>query len=142
VLTAPDGRHHLIRHALEVRHESWLGDEALALLHEHEIALVTADTAGKFPKSIHRTAPFAYVRLHGAEQLYASRYTNAELDHWAALAGGWLGHGSDVYVYFDNDNKAYAPGDALRLCERLQGGAHAEHEGHHRGVQRSDSLRP
>ena len=58
------------------------------------------------------------MRLHGARKLYASRYTDAELDHWAALIDGWRAHGSDVYVYFDNDNKAYAPGDARSLLER------------------------
>jgi len=123
-LTAFDGRERPLRHALEVRHESWLSDEALSLLIEQGIALVHADTAGRFPFSLTRTADFAYVRLHGAEQLYGSDYDEAELALWAQLVGAWRDEGSDVYVYFDNDNKAYAPGNALALRERLAYAAH------------------
>jgi len=154
-LTAPDGRHQRIRHALEVRHPSWLCEESLKLLAKHRIALVTADTAGTFPLSFERTADFAYARLHGSARLYGSRYRGGELDQWADRVAGWLAGGADVFVYFDNDHQAWAPGDALRLIHRVerltgldvdqrpQGGTHvAEHQGDHRGVQRSDSLRP
>ncbi len=90
------------------------------LMADHGIALVTADTADHHPLSVERTASaFAYVRLHGSRALYASRYSDEELDDWARLVDGWRGRGSDVYVYFDNDNKAYAPGDATRLLSRL-----------------------
>jgi uncharacterized protein YecE (DUF72 family) len=121
VLRAPDGRDARLRHALEIRHVSWLDEEALTLMAEHEVALVNADTADHYPCSLERTAGFAYLRLHGARKLYASRYTDDELDQWAALADGWRRGGSDVYVYFDNDDKAYAPGDAERLRARLEG---------------------
>jgi uncharacterized protein YecE (DUF72 family) len=119
-LRAPDGHERTLRHALEIRHASWLCEEALQLLCEFDIALVTADTADHHPLSLERTTDdFAYVRLHGARKLYASRYTDDELDEWAALVDRWRARGSDVYVYFDNDNKAYAPGDARRLLERV-----------------------
>jgi uncharacterized protein YecE (DUF72 family) len=119
-LRAPDGHDRPLRHAFEIRHASWLEEEALQLLAEHGIALVTADTADHHPLSMERTTDeFAYIRLHGARKLYASRYTDEELDEWAALVDAWRRRGSDVYVYFDNDNKAYAPGDARRLLDRL-----------------------
>ncbi len=119
-LRAPDGHARPLRHALEIRHASWLCEDALQLLCEYDVALVTADTADHHPLSLERTSDaFAYVRLHGAQQLYASRYADGELDEWAALVDGWRARGSDVYVYFDNDNKAYAPGDARRLLERV-----------------------
>lgn len=119
-LRAPDGHERRLRHALEIRHASWLCEEALQLLCEYDVALVTADSADHHPLSLERTSDdFAYVRLHGARKLYASRYTDGELDEWAALADGWRARGSDVYVYFDNDNKAYAPADARRLVERV-----------------------
>jgi uncharacterized protein YecE (DUF72 family) len=120
VLQAPDGRDLQLRHALEVRHPSWLGQEALELMAEHGVALVTADTARRHPLSFARTnSQFAYVRLHGAEELYASRYRDEELDRWRALIDGWRRRAADIYVYFDNDNKAHAPHDALRLSARL-----------------------
>ncbi len=120
-LRAPDGAEAPLRHAFEVRHESWLKDDALRLLQEHDVALVAADTAGKHPASVERTASFAYVRLHGSRVLYGSRYTDAELDAWAARIRVWAQAGAPVFVYFDNDNRAYAPADAERLRARIEG---------------------
>jgi uncharacterized protein YecE (DUF72 family) len=86
------------------------------------MALVIADTAGKFPYSEELTTDFAYVRLHGSRELYASGYTDAELDDWTAKIRTWRSSrrgGRDVYVYFDNDAKVHAPFDAMRLRERV-----------------------
>jgi uncharacterized protein YecE (DUF72 family) len=65
------------------------------------------------------TADFVYVRLHGSQELYASGYTDAELDSWATKLAAWRASGRDVYVYFDNDIKVHAPYDAMRLAERV-----------------------
>jgi uncharacterized protein YecE (DUF72 family) len=118
LLCAPDGHGHRLRYALEVRHDSWLGEEALQLLAKHDIALVTADSARQHPASLERTANFAYLRLHGARRLYGGHYSDADLDEWGALVAAWAQR-SDVYVYFDNDERAYAPADAQRLRTRL-----------------------
>jgi len=111
-----------LRHAFEVRHPTYFHEEFYALLREHRCAFVVADTAGKFPYAEEVTADFVYVRLHGSEELYASGYTDAELDWWAAKVREWrdprLG-GRDVYVYFDNDAKTHAPFDAGRLIDRV-----------------------
>jgi uncharacterized protein YecE (DUF72 family) len=109
-----------LRHALEIRHTSWLGDAALALMREFDVALVAADTAGRHPLTVERTASFAYVRLHGATQLYASQYGPAELAPWAKRIAAWARGGSDVFVYFDNDAHGHAPHDALRLRAMLE----------------------
>ena len=119
VLTAPDGRDRRLRHALEVRHASWLGDAALALLRRHGIAFVIADTAGKHPFALHETADFVYVRLHGSAELYRSRYGDDELQEWARRIRRWDAAGKDVYVFFDNTDKRHAPHDALRLIEAV-----------------------
>jgi uncharacterized protein YecE (DUF72 family) len=125
-----------LRHAFEVRHPSCFCAELAELLRAHNAALVLADTAGRWPYAEELTADFVYARLHGAEQLYASGYTDAQLDWWAARIRTWAGGGEaadarritdatppsvrrDVYVYFDNDAKVHAPFDALRLAERL-----------------------
>jgi uncharacterized protein YecE (DUF72 family) len=106
------------RHAFEVRHPSYFHDEFYAILRAHGCALVVADTAGRFPYAEARTAEFMYVRLHGSTELYASGYSDPELDVWATRVREWCRDG-DVYVYFDNDAKVHAPFDAMRLRERI-----------------------
>lgn len=127
-----------IRHALEIRHPSYLDPAFVRLLRAHGAALVFADTAGRWPYAEEVTADFVYLRLHGAEHLYASGYTDPQLDWWAARIRAWHAggepedarrltgdpapgsEGRDVYVYFDNDAKVHAPFDALRLGERTR----------------------
>lgn len=126
-----------LRHAFEVRHPSFFTPAFAGLLRDHGAALVFADTAGLWPYAEELTADFVYLRLHGAEQLYASGYTDPQLDWWAERIRAWHtggeppdarrlteavppgGDGRDVYVYFDNDAKVHAPFDAQRLAERL-----------------------
>lgn len=106
-----------LRHALEVRHPSYENEEFLELLREHDIAVVCADTAGKWPMLDSVTTDFGYVRLHGAEELYVSGYDDKSLDAWAERVQSW--QRDVVYVYFDNDVKVRAPFDAEALAERL-----------------------
>jgi uncharacterized protein YecE (DUF72 family) len=108
-----------LRHALEVRHPSFLDPALPPLLRDHDIALVTADTAGKWPFFDELTATdFAYARLHGDVELYTSGYTDEALDAWATRIERWR-DGREVYVYFDNDVKVRAPADAIGLAGRL-----------------------
>jgi uncharacterized protein YecE (DUF72 family) len=111
-----------LRHAVEVRHDSFRHPAFLALLRRHGVALVVADTAGKWPAMEEATADFMYVRLHGEHELYASGYEDASLERWAQKIRGWAGSeggNMDVYCYFDNDIKVRAPFDALRLMEMV-----------------------
>lgn len=126
-----------IRHAVEVRHASFLCPEFVQLLCAHNVALVFADTAQKFMYSEDLTADFVYVRLHGDLELYASGYSEAALEWWANRVLAWRSGGQppdaaltlpapkpkrrarDVYVYFDNDAKVHAPFDAMNLASRL-----------------------
>jgi uncharacterized protein YecE (DUF72 family) len=126
-----------LRHALEVRHPSFRDPAFVALLREHDVALVVADTAGTFPYLDDVTARFVYVRLHGDAELYTSGYSSEALDRWAARIRAWRAgeapmsehtvappapcapEGRDVLVYFDNDVKAHAPFDAIALAERV-----------------------
>jgi uncharacterized protein YecE (DUF72 family) len=106
-----------VRYALEVRHPDLVVPEALALYREHHVALVCADTAGIWPLHVEPTTDFAYVRLHGATELYASGYTASELDTWAERIRAW--NVTHAFVYFDNDARGHAPNDAAALRERL-----------------------
>jgi len=119
-----------IRHAIEIRDESFACEEFVALLREHDVALVVADTV-EWPLLFDVTADFVYVRLHGSEELYASGYEDVALDEWAERVVAWATGGTalgrraceceaeacprDVYVYFDNDAKVRAPFDAMGL---------------------------
>jgi uncharacterized protein YecE (DUF72 family) len=108
-----------LRHAIEIRHPSFVDESFVSLLKEHEIGLVVADTAGKWPKMFHVTADFVYVRLHGDVEIYKSGYTGRALDSWAKRIRSWAQDGKDVFVYFDNDMKVKAPFDALALMSKL-----------------------
>ena len=126
-----------LRHAVEIRHQSFVDPRFVDLLRRQQVALVVADTAGKWPFCEDVTANFVYVRLHGEEELYSSGYTEASLDRWAARIRAWSNGGEpddahrissarppsrrsrDVYCYFDNDIKVHAPFDARRLAQKL-----------------------
>jgi uncharacterized protein YecE (DUF72 family) len=107
-----------VRHALEFRSATYCTDEAFALLREHDIACVVADSAGRWPMAEAVTSDLVYVRLHGDTELYTSGYADAALDRWADRCRRWSEQG-DVVVYFDNDAKGFAPHDAERLRGRL-----------------------
>jgi uncharacterized protein YecE (DUF72 family) len=137
-----------LRHALEVRHESFATAELVELLREHDVALVVADTAGR-------------LRLHGDVELYKSGYTDAALEQWAARIRAWRDgrkppsttelvarpprlERRDVYVYFDNDVKVHAPYDAMNLAAKVEGIRHEkdhEREAQARPLPRQARLR-
>jgi uncharacterized protein YecE (DUF72 family) len=123
-------------HAFEVRHASFMTSEFMDLLKAHGAALVFSDAGSGWPYAEDVTAGFVYIRLHGAEETYASGYAPAALDSWASRIRAWSAgmepSGSqrigppaprrkrrDVFVYFDNDRKVRAPFDALELARRL-----------------------
>ncbi len=126
-----------LRHAMEVRHPSFVDASFVALLRKYNVALVVADTAGKWPYLEDVTADFMYLRLHGDKELYANGYNEEALDRWAARIGAWRAGtqpedahvtsdtppakstSRDVFCYFDNDIKVKAPFDARRLIEKL-----------------------
>jgi uncharacterized protein YecE (DUF72 family) len=125
-----------LRHAMEIRHESFIAPDFIALLRRYGIALVCADTV-EWPRRMDVTADFIYCRLHGSEELYASGYDDAVLDQWALRVAAWARggepseaervverpapkrRGRDVFVYFDNDAKVRAPVDAQGLGRRV-----------------------
>jgi uncharacterized protein YecE (DUF72 family) len=126
-----------LRHAVEIRHESFRTPRFVDQLRRHGICLVFADTAGKWPYFEDLTSDFVYLRLHGDAELYVSGYTPAALERWAARIRCWSGGLQprdailagkrsdakrtlrDVYCYFDNDVKVRAPVDAHGLMRRL-----------------------
>jgi uncharacterized protein YecE (DUF72 family) len=127
-----------LRHAIEVRHTSFCDPSFIELLREHNIALVIAETAKRFPMMHDITADFVYMRLHGDKELYRSGYSDRALDRWARRIRAWQRGGEprdaqkilkrkpptskprDIYCYFDNtDVKLRAPVDAQALIRKL-----------------------
>jgi uncharacterized protein YecE (DUF72 family) len=126
-----------LRHAVEIRNPDGLDDAFVELLRQHQIALVVADTAGKWPYCEEITSDFLYLRLHGDKKLYTSGYSAAALDRWEQRIRAWTSGGQpddahrltpkarvprkarDLYCYFDNDVKVRAPFDARALLDRL-----------------------
>jgi uncharacterized protein YecE (DUF72 family) len=121
-----------LKFAIEVRHESFCCDAFIDLLRRNDAALVVADTAGHYPYFEDITADFMYLRLHGAEELYASGYDDKALRAWSRRIRAWSAGAEPrdakrvaqksakrlprpVYCYFDNDAKVHAPFDAERL---------------------------
>jgi uncharacterized protein YecE (DUF72 family) len=125
-----------MRHAVEIRHESFACPEFIALLRKHRIGLVVADTV-EWPLLMDVTADFVYCRLHGSEQLYASGYGPKAIAQWADRVQRWAAglevhdgkkacgkdarprKSRDVYVFFDNDAKVRAPYDAQALIKEV-----------------------
>jgi uncharacterized protein YecE (DUF72 family) len=126
-----------LRHAIEVRNETFFVPQFVRLARQSGTAIVFSDAAD-WPYTEEVTAGFLYLRLHGAEQTYASRYSDRALDRWADRIRRWRSADQpsdaqtitdrepprrktrDVYVYFDNDQHANAPQDALHLSDRLE----------------------
>jgi len=124
-----------LRHAVEIRHESFAVPAFIDLLRQHGVALVCADAVA-WPRLMDVTADFVYCRLHGSEELYVSGYDAGSLDAWAGRVATWARGGTpddvpllaakarrhrrDVFVYFDNDAKVRAPQDAQSLIQRLR----------------------
>ena len=129
-----DGVVRPIRHAMEIRSESFRDPAFIELLRRYRVALVCADTVD-WPLLMDVTADFVYCRLHGSVELYNSGYSDEELDIWAERVRNWSvgaatdGHfvtaptddgvARDVFVFFDNTDKLMAPGDARGLMRRL-----------------------
>lgn len=128
-----------LRHAIEIRHESFEDPAFISLLRKHRVGLVISDAASKWPKLQDVTGGFVYMRLHGDKVLYASGYTDVALDDWARRIRAWTKgkqprdagnrvsrqrpparKSRDVYCYFDNDAKVKAPFDAIKLRDRFR----------------------
>ena len=124
-----------LRHVLDVRHESFMTLEYLALARRYKVATVLTD-AEKFPSFADLTGDFVYARLMQSDASVATGYDPAALDAWAERALRWAAGGApddvpsleapaegaaprDVFVYFINGAKERAPDAARALLARL-----------------------
>jgi uncharacterized protein YecE (DUF72 family) len=139
--TCSTDKKRVLRHAVEIRHDSFLDVSFVEMLRARNIALVVAETARKWPMTHDVTADFIYMRLHGDKELYRSGYGDKALDRWARRIAAWhrgtqpkdaeliaprgrrargTSKPRDIYCFFDNtDVKLRAPFDAQRLMAKL-----------------------
>jgi len=124
-----------LRHAVEVRHESFRSPEFVALARQHGVAVVVAGDS-KYPQIADLTAPFVYARIMGTRATEAAGYSDSSLKLWAARARAWAAGGApadlehvephkddnqprDVYLYVISGHKVLNPAAARSLIERL-----------------------
>ncbi len=107
------------RYAFELRNRTWHCDEVRRVLRRHNAAFCIFEIAG-FYSGIEITANFTYVRLHGPGGAYQGSYPGETLEQWAGHIRQWRRELRAIYVYFDNDQAAYAVENALAL-KRLVG---------------------
>jgi len=126
-----------MRHAVEIRNDSFIDERFITLLRKYKVALVIADTGKRWPEKEDITADFVYIRLHGEEKLYLSNYMENAIDRWAKRIRHWSEGAQssdavliskteppsrksrDVFCYFDNTTKINAPFNARRLLQDL-----------------------
>lgn len=105
---------------LEVRHDTWLQNDSLNLMAQHNIGIVISQSGGFFPYTEMVTATNVYLRFHGPEALYASGYSDESLQYYAQKIKDWVTEGHTVWAFFNNDIHGYAFADAQRLQQLLQ----------------------
>lgn len=103
----------------EFRHKTWLDQEIYNLLKKFNCAWTIADSS-YYPKSEAITADFVYIRMHGPEALFASKYSKSQLKELALKIKKWQKEGKEIFVYFNNDFYGYAIEDALYLKKLLK----------------------
>ena len=127
-----------LRHAMEVRNESFKTPAFFELLRQHNVAFVFGDSGGEWPYAEDFTSDFIYARLHGVERLFKDGYTDEALDFWASRLRYWVsGRAAPdpqlvlpapqkpvkinaAFVYFDTELKVKSPFNAAALRERMQ----------------------
>jgi uncharacterized protein YecE (DUF72 family) len=125
-----------LRHAIEVRHDSFVAPDFVALARKHGVAVITAGDS-KFPQIADPTADFVYLRIMGTDEKHKKGYSEAELDAWAERARAYAegrvpedlnragekpatGKPRDVHLYVISGHKEVNPQAAMALIERLK----------------------
>lgn len=126
-----------LRHAVEVRHDSFRTPEFVGLARRRRVAIVYANGGG-YPEIADPTAEFVYARLQGTRAVVETGYADAELDRWAEAAQSWAAGkspsgldyvdappeptaGRDAFVYVIGGAKVRNPAAAMALIDRLGG---------------------
>ena len=107
------------QHVIEFRHKSWIDEGVFDILRRHNVGLCVFDMPG-FSCPLVATTDFTYIRFHGSEGLYSSRYSDKQLAEWAQKIARLGRNGKASYMYFNNDAMAFAVENAITLRNFLQ----------------------
>jgi uncharacterized protein YecE (DUF72 family) len=108
-----------LHHVFEFRHESWMDNAIYSLLDKSGAGFCIYDMAGVTSPLV-STAEMVYVRFHGRDNLYSSRYPDSELADWAERLNWLSSKRKSLYIYFNNDAKGFAIENALTLRGYLE----------------------
>jgi uncharacterized protein YecE (DUF72 family) len=125
-----------IRHAVEVRHDSFRTADFVALVREHGVAVIIAGDSA-FPQIADVTAPFVYARIMGTTEAEPLGYADEALDRWASGVRRWASGGlaeglqtvgpkqpdatgREVFLYVISGFKERNPAAAMALIKRVQ----------------------
>jgi uncharacterized protein YecE (DUF72 family) len=102
------------QHCFELRHPSWFAPGVYAILAEHGASLAIGDDPRRPLPSASPVGRLAYLRLHYGARGRDGNYSDRELDTWRRRIAAWRSR-RDVFVYLNNDWRAFAPRNALTL---------------------------
>jgi uncharacterized protein YecE (DUF72 family) len=107
------------QYTFEFRDPSWFEQSIYEALEKHNAAFCMYHLSHRIsPKPV--TSDFIYIRLHGPDDAYQGKYDPQELSGWAGALSTWQRQSKEIYCYFDNDEKGYAPQDAKKLKGMLE----------------------
>ncbi len=113
-LSLLDARTH---HVIEFRHVSWFDDSIYSLLEKHKISSCMLSAPGNLPEDVIATTGTAYMRFHGKSRWYNYHYSEDEIESWYKRLKV-LKDVDRLYIYFNNDNNAWAVENA-RMLDKL-----------------------
>jgi uncharacterized protein YecE (DUF72 family) len=125
-----------LRHAVEVRHDSFRCEEFIDLARQHQVAIVMAADS-QYPQIADQTAPFVYARIMGTQEGEEKGYPAAAIKSWASHAKDWAagrvpktldyvgkpeaGTPRDVFLYVISGHKVLNPAAAMAIAEKVAG---------------------
>ncbi|HYI12469.1 MAG TPA: DUF72 domain-containing protein [Thermoanaerobaculia bacterium] len=106
-------------YTFELRNETWMTEAVYDVLRRYNAAFCIYELAG-YMSPLEVTADWTYIRLHGPTHFkYQGSYSDAQLAEWAGRIRSWSKKMRAIYVYFDNDDSAYAVYNAMTLKKML-----------------------
>jgi len=107
-------------YSFEFRHKSWFNDELYDIFRKNNINLCIADSL-KYPSKNILTSTFIYLRFHGKQTLYGSKYSFDELKEWSNKTKLWMRNKTELFAFFNNDYNGFAVENALQFNKLIGG---------------------